>query len=912
MRVHELAKELGMRNNELLNVLKSLGYEVTNHMSVVDETQARRVKAHLSGEEPAPQGVVTEKRIDRPVAGKSVVIRRRSRKQEEAPEAAEKKEAAEAPAEQKPTVVIRRRPAAGAEAPAPEQKPAEVEAPAAASTEVEQPAAAAEPEQPKAPAVEAQPAEVPVKEEQPAAAEAQPEQPVAEETPAAVEKPAPVAEPAAAEAAQPQQAAAPRPGSKITFEQARILDKPRIPLDQLRTSAAVPQTTPRDGEEEDRRAGGPGARKGKTKAGGLRRRVVTKRDFKGGGFGDDEFDVIRGGGRKRKGDRRRREAMKTEITTPKAIKRKIRISDAITVGDLAHNMGVKAGELTKRLMELGVMATINQGIDVDTAAIIAAEYGYEIENVSFQVEDVLEAQQEPADPTKLAVRSPVVTVMGHVDHGKTSLLDAIRSADVASGEAGGITQHIGAYQAHTEKGVVTFIDTPGHEAFTAMRARGAQVTDIAIIVVAANDGVMPQTIEAISHAKEAGVPIIVAVNKVDLPEANPDKVKQQLTEYGLVPEEWGGETIFENVSAKARTGISNLLDSILLQAEVLELRADATKLATGVVIESRLDKGRGPVATLLVQDGNMQVGSYVVAGKSYGRVRAMLDDHGKQIPEAGPSLPIEVLGLSEVPPAGERFHVVKDEKTAKQVAEHRAMKEREIEMARTSKVSLEDLYKQIKEGETQELRLIIKADVQGSIEALKDSFVKLSTDEVKVRIIHTGVGAVSESDVMLASASNAVVICFNTRPDGKSTRLAEQEGVDLEAFTIIYEAVDAIRKAMEGMLAPEEREVVLGRAEVRQTFVVTRSGTIAGCMVTDGKVTRTGQARLLRDGTIVYTGKIGSLRRVKDDVREVQSGFECGISLDGYNDIKVGDVIEVFEVEQVARSLGGGGTAAAR
>ena len=877
MRVHELAKDLGVRNNELLTVLKTLGQEVTNHMSMVDDTLVRRVKAHMKGEEGAAKGVVTEQRIARPDAAKTVVIRRRAKAKPAEPEKVEEAKAEEAPSEE-PKVA---KEAKEEVAPAAEAKP--VRAKRAA-----QPAAEKEPvDEPAAPT------------ETPAAASAEPESAPAPEPEAApVEQPAEQPE----EEAAPEAPAAPIASiEKVGFEQARILDKPRIPLSQLQKSAPTPSAPGPDGipiDDDDAR----GKKGGKGKP-GARRRVVTKRQFQTRSSADEEFDLSRG--RRRKGDRRRRvDSRQTEITTPKAIKRKIRVGEAITVGDLAHNMGVKAVELTKRLMELGVMATINQGIDADTAAILAGDFGYEIENVSIQVEDILQAQQDVANPEALVGRPPVVTVMGHVDHGKTSLLDAIRKTEVAEGEAGGITQHIGAYQVHTDSGVVTFIDTPGHAAFTAMRARGAHVTDIVILVVAANDGVMPQTIEAINHAKAAGVPVIVAVNKTDLPDANGEKVRQQLTEYGLLSEAWGGDVIFEDVSAMTGAGIPALLESILLQAEVLDLKADPTKLADGVVVESRLDKGRGPVATVLVQDGTLKVGQDLVAGTKYGRVRAMLDPLGKPIKEAGPSMPVEVLGLSEVPPAGEKVNVVKDEKTAKQIAEHRSLKVRELEMAKTSKVSLEDLYKSIKDGEIQELRLIIKADVQGSIEALKDSFEKLSTGEVKVRIIHTGVGAANESDVMLASASNAVIICFNTRPEGKSTRLAEQEGIDIETYSIIYEAVDAIRSAMEGMLSPEEREIVLGRAEVRQVFNITRSGTIAGCMVTDGKILRNAYARLLRDGIIVYKGKIGSLKRMKDDAREVQSGFECGISLENFDDIKAGDEIEAFDIEEVARKLG--------
>jgi translation initiation factor IF-2 len=849
IRVHELAKELGMKNNDLMSVLKNLNYEVTNHMSTLDEAQVRKVKAHIAGEDKAAEAV-NEKRIDKPAAGRAVVIRRRAKVEEPVEE--EKQE--------------------------PEAQPQQPVA--------HEPAAAAAAEEQRAP-----------EEAAPAA------QPVAEEPARAQE--APVSEaPSAPAAAAAAPAAKPKAPEKPTMERARILNKPLIPVEHLRSSAPPPPP-PLPGETEEeteqRRKKLRGAKTEKEGAGAPRRRVVTKRQFQAQALSGDEDEFMRL--RRRKGDKRKRELKKTELTTPRASKRKIRITEAITVADLAHNMGIKASEVMKRLMELGVMATVNQGIDADTAAIVASEYGYEIENVAFQVEDALEGMQTAEERGDEETRPPVVTVMGHVDHGKTSLLDAIRKSEVAAGEAGGITQHIGAYKVHHEKGEITFIDTPGHEAFTAMRARGAQVTDIVILVVAANDGVMPQTAEAINHAKAAGVPIIVAVNKIDLPEANPDKVRQQLTEYGLVSEQWGGDTIFENVSAKSGTGINELLDSVLLQAEVMALKASPNRMAGGIVVESRLDKGRGPVATILVKDGTLRQGDQVIAGTAYGRVRAMYDHRGQQVKEAGPSTPIEILGLSDVPEAGERINAVKDEKMAKQITEHRLLKIREAELARTSKVSLEDLYQQIQEGEVQELRLVVKADVQGSIEALKESFTKLSTNEVKVRIIHTGVGGVNESDVMLATASNAVIICFNVRPEGKASSVAEREGIEIKGYSIIYEAVDDLRKAMEGLLQPDFKEVTLGRAEVRQVFSVSKAGTIAGSMVTDGKISRTAKARIVRNGVIAYEGKIGSLRRVKDDVREVQSGFECGIGLENFNDIKVGDVIEAYEIETVQRSL---------
>jgi translation initiation factor IF-2 len=593
---------------------------------------------------------------------------------------------------------------------------------------------------------------------------------------------------------------------------------------------------------------------------------------------------------------------KTEITVPKAIKRVIKISDAIQVGELAKRMGVKVGEVIKKMFSLGIMATINQAIDIDAATLVASDFGYEVERVGMElVEEMLE--EAPAAEEIKVLRPPVITVMGHVDHGKTSLLDAIRQTDVAAGEAGGITQHIGAYHVKLEKGDLVFLDTPGHEAFTAMRARGAQVTDFVILVVAADDGVMPQTIEAINHAKAANVPIIVAVNKIDKPGANPDRVRQSLADHGLLPENWGGDTIFVNVSAKQRMGIKELLEMILLQAEVMELKANPDKLAKGTIIEAKLDKGRGPVATVLVQEGTLKVGDPFVAGGHWGRVRAMVDDKGMKVQNAGPSIPVEVLGLPGVPHAGEKFVAVSDEKKAKEIGAYRQMKQREAELSKTSKVSLEELYSKIKEGEVKELGIIIKADVHGSVEALTESLQKLSTDAIKLKVIHGSVGAITETDVMLASASNAIIIGFHVRPDAKVQGLAEAEGVDIRLYSIIYEVVEDVKKAMEGLLEPTIREVVLGRAEIRQVFSVPKVGNVAGCFVTDGKITRAARVRLIRDGVVVHDGKMLSLRRFKDDVKEVQSGYECGIGIENYNDIKTGDVIEAYVQEKVAAKL---------
>ena len=592
---------------------------------------------------------------------------------------------------------------------------------------------------------------------------------------------------------------------------------------------------------------------------------------------------------------------KTEVTVPKPIKRIIRISEVIAVGDLAKRMGVKGGELIKKLMELGVLVNINQMIDADVASLVASEFGYEVEKLSLEKQDLLERKEDL--PEQLQPRPPVVTIMGHVDHGKTTLLDAIRKTNVVGGEAGGITQHIGAYDVQLENGHVVFIDTPGHEAFTAMRARGAQVTDIVVLVVAVDDGMMPQTKEAIDHARAAKVPIVVAVNKIDKPNANPEKVKKELADYGLVPEKWGGNTLFAEVSAKQKTGIKELLELILLQAEVLELKANPDKSARGVIIESKLDKGRGPVATLLVQEGALKTGDVFIAGSHYGRVRAMLNNKGQKIIEALPSIPVEVVGFTDVPEAGETFIVVSDERMAKQITLYRQEKIRERELSKLSKVSLEELYEQIKKGEVKELNVIIKADVQGSIEAVKEAFKKLSTDLVKVNILHDAVGGITETDVNLASASNAIIIGFNVRPVPKAQSLAELEHVDMRTYAVIYDAINDIKKALEGLLEPTYKERFLGRAQVIQVFSIHKLGTVAGSLIVDGKVVRGSHARLLRDNAVVYDGRIASLRRFKDDMKDCGQGLECGIKIENFNDVKLGDIIESYEIEEVQPQL---------
>lgn len=597
-----------------------------------------------------------------------------------------------------------------------------------------------------------------------------------------------------------------------------------------------------------------------------------------------------------------RDAKKTQMTTPAAHKRVVKIFGKVTVGNLAAEIGVKAPVLIKKLMGEGIQASMNSDLDFDTVALIVPEYGWEAQNIK-QTPGELEKEASFGEmEAELMTRPPVVTIMGHVDHGKTTLLDTIRKAKVAAGEAGGITQHIGAYSVPVNDKMVTFIDTPGHEAFTAMRARGANVTDIAIIVVAADDGLMPQTAEAINHAKAAGVPIIIAVNKMDKPGANPERIKQQLTEFELVPEEWGGTTIFVPVSAIKGEGIKELLEQILLVAEVQELKANPKRSATGTVIEARMEKGRGSVASVIVKDGTLEVGQIIVAGTVIGRVRSMMDDQGKQVKSVGPGYPVEVLGLPMPPLAGDRFDGAKNEEAAKKLSQARTA-DRKVEDIPASKMTLEQLFAKVKAGDVKELSLILKTDVAGSLEAVRGMIDKTATAEVKTKIIHAAVGGITESDVLLASTASGLIVGFNVRPDTAAARLAKEKSIEIKSYTIIYELVDDLKKAMSGLLAPQVVEKVQGRAEVRNTFVVPKIGTIAGCAVVDGKIGRNNQARLIRDGKIIFDSKISSLKRFKDDAREVASGFECGIGLENYNDVKVGDIIEAYIKEEIVRNI---------
>jgi translation initiation factor IF-2 len=892
-RIHELAKEWSVQPKDLIAGLEKVGIRgKRSQSSLTDEEVARAREALGLATRPTvavgTERVVSERVVTERDSGdhivtareqttetrlRSNVIRRRTArevlKREEAP--------APSPAEDD----------GGADVPPSLDFDAEIPPSLA-----EVPPAPPEPEIPppaaEAPSVEAAPEIAPAP-ERPAAVAVPPAPPPAPSRPA----PPPVARttpsPASGTAARP--APPPPPG----FEEMRgvkVLGKIDLRKPTGTAAPAGARGTEAAPSGEPAGDGAPKKKKG--------RKVIKKSDM----LDTMERDFARGGKRPQK--RRAlpgKEQKKTEITVPRASKRVVRISEVITVADLARAMGVKAGDVLKKLLDMGMMATINQALDHDTAALVAAEFEHQVENVAFDVEQMLEGVEAAGGEETAVPRAPVVTMMGHVDHGKTSLLDAIRSTEVAAGEAGGITQHIGAYTVDVGGRQVTFLDTPGHEAFTAMRARGAKVTDIVVLVVAADDGVMPQTVEAINHARAAEVPIIVAINKVDKPDANPERVRQELANHGLAPEDWGGDTIMVPVSAKTKDGIQQLLDMLLLQADVLELKANPERLAKGTIVEARLDRGRGPVATVLVQEGTLHPGDAFVCGSEFGRVRAMVSDKGQRIEAAGPSTPVEILGLGGVPEAGDTFVAVQDDQKARQVAEHRRSKQREAEMAKTAKVSLDDLYQQIQTGEVKELKVVLKGDVQGSVEAMTEALRRLSTDDVRVNVLHGSVGGITESDVLLASASNAIIIGFNVRPEPKAASLAEREGVDIRLYTIIYEALNDVRDALEGLLEPQLQEKVLGRAEVRQTFMVSGIGQVAGCFVTDGKILRGAKARLLRDHVVVHDGRIASLKRFKEDAREVASGYECGMSLEGYQDVKVGDVIEAYEVEEVARRL---------
>ena len=707
-------------------------------------------------------------------------------------------------------------------------------------------------------------------------------------------KPVEAPPPAPPPAAQPAQQAAPQAAAAQTPAGAKAGVKGTLHRAAGTPSRTAPATAPA-GDAQKKHVKSEKLSSTWSEEAAKKRAIKTRGDSSGGSAG---WRGPRGGSNR--GRDRNAEATPVQAAPAEAVVREAHIPETITVADLAHKMSVKAAEVIKTLMKLGQMVTINQVLDQDTAMIVVQEMGHVA--VAAKLDDPEAFLEESVEAGEQLARPPVVTVMGHVDHGKTSLLDSIRRAKVAAGEAGGITQHIGAYHVQTPRGVITFLDTPGHEAFTAMRARGAKATDIVILVVAADDGVMPQTIEAIRHARAANVPIVVAMNKIDKPEANPDRVKQELVAQEVVPEEYGGDSPLVPVSAKTGEGIDSLLENVLLQAEVLELKAVRDGAAKGLVIEARLDKGRGPVATVLVQSGTLKRGDVVLAGSAFGRVRAMLDENARPVTEAGPSIPVEIQGLAEVPAAGEEVIVLGDERKAREIALFRQGKFRDVKLAKRQAAKLENMLEQMAEGDVKTLPLIIKADVQGSQEALTHAMLKLGTDEVRITVVHQAVGGITESDVNLATASKAVIIGFNVRADQAAKRLAEANGVDIRYYNIIYDAVDEVKAAMAGLLSPEQKEETLGLVEIRQIFRVSKVGTIAGCMVIEGVVRRGARVRLLRDNTVIWTGELDSLKRFKDDVREVKEGFECGLSLRGYDDIRERDQIEAFEVKEVART----------
>lgn len=877
VRIYELAKEAGLKSKELADRLIELGYPVTSHSSTVDNDTAADIRRKVFGQASVE------------VTGKRIKVKR-------------------APVAAQPTTVVRRRSKAAKEEIARIAEDAKAEEEAEAAAEEEMVAAGAPSEEESAVASE------PVGESEQAG---DTEAPAAEEEAGVVrddtepesvgKKPVPV------------EAKAPRRLAKVVGKveirlpaekKKRVPKRPARPFGPKPAVGMPPSPRPNDG-----RGPAKGKKKGKRvvaiqvdsdegrarRSGKVARKGRQRVDFT---HGDDvEFMRVRKG-RKRKGKDggKKEKFVQAPAAETKAIKKRIKVFETISVGDLAKRMGIKANEVIAKLMGLGVMATLNQALDVDTATLVAADFGYEVEQGMTEELEIINLQEQELGGEEVA-RPPVVTVMGHVDHGKTSILDAIRKTDVAEGEAGGITQHIGAYHVLAPSGDVVFVDTPGHAAFTEMRSRGAKVTDIVVLVVAADDGVMDQTREAIAHARAAEVPIVVAINKIDKDNADTERVKRELSEFGLIPEDWGGDTIYCETSAKRHIGIEELLESVHLQAEILELKADANRKARGTVIEAQLHKGRGPLATVLVQGGTLRTGDYFVAGRYSGKVRSLINDHGVQVKEAGPSMPVEVQGLSGVPQAGDEFIVVTDEKMAKSVSESRRLRARESELSSASKVSLDNLLEKMAEQELKELRVVLRSDVQGTLEAFGQAVEKLSTDVIRVRVLHEDTGSITENDVHLAAASEAVIIGFNVRPTVKVKELAEQEHVDIRTYDVIYHALEDIEKAMVGMLEPTFVERVIGTAVVRETFHVPKVGTVAGCAVIDGKIERSAKVRVMRDGVVIYTGKIDSLKRFKDDVKEVLTGYECGISVENFNDIKLNDQLEAFVMDEVEATL---------
>ncbi len=850
VRVYELARDLNLDSKELVEKLKAGGLDVKNYMSTLDEDAAAKARDVVAGR---VSEVVEEKRI------KPTVIRRRKKIVEVKPE----KPAVE-PDEETEKV---------------EKEPVE-----------EAPAEEIEP-------VEAAPEETEEKVKEEVSVEPEPEEPPTKKKPKKTKKAKkkPIHEPA-------KIIKAPEEGPLKT----QIAEeKERKTVRQAQPTHPGPPSAIEVGAEKEKK--GKPAKKKDKKRGAKKQDVetVAVRRRKLEVFERADLYEGRKGPKKERRGGKGRDAVKklkqTEITVPKASKRRIKIPDQVTVAELAKAMGIKGVEVIRKLMALGSPSGINQSIDFETASLVADEFGYEMELDLFDVDSIVADVEDKAEDLK--PRPPVVTIMGHVDHGKTSFLDYIRKSNIIGGESGGITQHIGAYYVKTNNGDIVFLDTPGHEAFTAMRARGAKVTDIIVLVVAADDGVMPQTAEAVNHARAADIPIIVAINKIDKPEADIDKVTRELSDLQLVPEAWGGDTIFGNISAKTGEGVEEFLELLSLQSEILELKENPGKPARGTIVEARLDKSRGPIATVLIKSGTLKQGDCFVCGEHYGKLRAMLDHRGKRLKSAGPAFPAVIYGISGVPMAGDEFIVVPDEKTAKRVIDHRHSVIRASATGTRGVVSLEDLFERIKEGEIKELNVILKADVQGSIEAVSESLLKLSTEAVKVNIIHASTGAVTETDVMLASASGAVIIGFNVRANPRGKEVAAKEKVDIRYYDVIYNIIKDVRLAMAGLLEPTYKENVIGRANVKEIFRVPRAGTVAGCYVTDGHLERNAKIRLLRDDVVVFDGKMASLRRFKDDVKEVQSGYECGIGLEGFQDIKPGDVFEVYQMEEVAAEL---------
>ncbi|CCO23977.1 translation initiation factor IF-2 [Maridesulfovibrio hydrothermalis] len=961
IKVKELATELGVNPKDILQKLREQGVQAKSTVADIDEEHAATIRKELSGasadvvSREVQPGVIVRRRRGGKTKAKAETADAAETK-EAAPEKKEKKEKAPkkaAPVEKKD---------AGAEKAPAKKKKAKKKAPAKAEKplvkvikpeDLEKKEAAPVKEEPVTePKAETPPSAKPAEKKAPAedAAAAPPAKEAAKEEPKA--KPEKKAEEKEVKAKDAEPKKKKRKKKKeIEAPKVKIISRPDPNLQAAQRAAEGPGggRTPAartGGRPGGRPAGGrpggsggrPGGRPGGGRPGGQggrpggrpggptgggrpvpgapqpandqSKKKKFKKDKRVVEFGKDyrkgdKDRELENKFRKRKGKkgRGRPEPQPVQQKPLKAAKRKIKFNEAIRLADMAHQMGLKAQELIKTLFGLGVMATINQSLDLDTATLLAAEFEYEVENVSYSEEELLVPVSAVDEEKNLKARPPIVTIMGHVDHGKTSLLDAIRHSTVTDGEAGGITQHIGAYHVKTDRGEIVFLDTPGHEAFTTMRMRGAQVTDIVILVVAADDGVMDQTREAISHSKAAGVPIVVAVNKMDKEGANPERVQRELADYDLVPEDWGGDTMFVPVSAKQKTGLDQLLEMVQLQAEVLELRANPDKSARGNIVEAKLDKGRGPVGTVLIQEGTIKQGDPFVCGLYHGRVRAMFNDHGKKIESAGPAFPVEIQGFDGIPQAGDEFICVADDKIARRIAQERKLKHRERELAGKSKVTLESFLASKPDQKIQTLNVVLKADVQGSLEAIGEALAKLATDEIKVEVIHGGAGAITESDILLASASQAIIIGFNVRPTVKIKEVAEQEEVEIRFYDIIYKLVNEIKDAMGGMLSPDIKENYLGQAEVRQTFSVPKVGTIAGCMVADGKLTRHAQVRLLRDGVVIYTGTLTSLKRFKDDAKEVAKGYECGVGLERYNDIKEGDFIEAFEEVEVARTL---------